>query len=339
LTRLAAVIALPIRTRSLLLRRFVPEDAQRMFELNAEPSTGRWLPSHMYASRQQAEAALRHLIGAYAAPGDPRHGPFVLGIEHLGSGALVGHVGFSPLVDEVEVSYAVAESARRHGLGTEALDAACEWAGRSFDLPGIVAVTAGEIVASRRTLERAGFVHILDDAMRFQGEQQTVSRYRRRFGGTLQGASITAYEPTDAKDIVPMWRESFEHGMRFTDPNSLQSLHDFLLREVVPANTLHVARRHSGIVGFMASTPQSVTQLFVRVECIGQGIGTQLLELAKHHSDGRLWLYAFARNTHACRFYERHGFLEVERESENMYKMEAIRYEWVGQVVRGVREE
>lgn len=331
--------ASPIRTRSLLLRRFVPADAGRILELNAESSTRRWLPSHVYASREDADAALRHLIDACAAPGDPRLGPYVLGIEHLGTGSLIGHVGFSPLEGEVEVSYAIAESARGQGLGAQALDASCAWACRCFGLPGVVAVTASENVASRFTLERAGFVHVLDCAMRFQGLRQVVSRYRRGFDGTPQGAWITAYEPADAKDLVPMWRESFEHGMQFTDPNSLQSLLDFLVREVVPANTLHVAHRHSGIVGFMASTPQSVTQLFVRVECIGQGIGTQLLELAKRRSQGCLWLYAFARNTHACRFYQRHGFREVERESENMYKMEAIRYEWEGQIGRGAPAE
>jgi ribosomal protein S18 acetylase RimI-like enzyme len=84
------------------------------------------------------------------------------------------------------------------------------------------------------------------------------------------------------------------------------------------------------IVVFMASTPQSVVQLFVRVGEHGRGIGTRLLELAKAESQGSLWLYTFARNVAACRFYERHGFRETERErpAENMYRLEAIKYVW-----------
>ena len=39
----------------------------------------------------------------------------------------------------------------------------------------------------------------------------------------------------------------------------------------------------------------------------------------------------FAQNTNARRFYERQGFVEVERESENMWKLEAIKYKWVRQ--------
>ena len=43
--------------------------------------------------------------------------------------------------------------------------------------PGILAITESENAPSRRTLERAAFVHADDTVMRFQGNQQTVSRY------------------------------------------------------------------------------------------------------------------------------------------------------------------
>jgi ribosomal protein S18 acetylase RimI-like enzyme len=139
---------------------------------------------------------------------------------------------------------------------------------------------------------------------------------------------VTPYAPADADELVHMWHASFEHGVGITDPHPVESRHAYLLREVVPAYTLRVARRDGAIVGFMASTPETIAHLYVRVGCIGQGIGRRLLGLAKEASRGSLWLHAFSRNTNACRFYERHGFREVERESANMYEMEAIRYVW-----------
>jgi RimJ/RimL family protein N-acetyltransferase len=168
-----------VETRSLLLRHFVAEDAPRVLELNAEPTTRRWLPSHVYADLEEARATLAFLVGSYAAPGDPRLGPYVLGIELRDTGQLVGHVGFSPLDDDVEVSYAVAESVRGRGFGTEALHHACDWACRTFGLPGVVATTASENLASRRLLDKARFAHVKDELTRFQGAQEAVSRYRR----------------------------------------------------------------------------------------------------------------------------------------------------------------
>lgn len=148
-----------------------------MMELNREPSTRRWLPSHVYADLNAATSRLRYLISCYASPGDPRISPYVLAVEHVASGALLGHVGFSPLGDEVEVSYAIAEDSRGRGYGPEALRYACRWAAENFKLPHIWAITATENAPSRRTLERAAFVHAEDTVMQFQGGQQRVSRY------------------------------------------------------------------------------------------------------------------------------------------------------------------
>jgi RimJ/RimL family protein N-acetyltransferase len=148
-----------------------------MMALNAEPSTRRWLPSHVYADAQEAAERMHYLISCYASPGDPRLGPYVLAVEHTASGVLLGHVGFSPYDGEVETSYAIAEGARGRGHGSEALQCACQWAASWFNLASILALTEAENAPSRRTLQRVGFVHEQDVLMRFQGRQELVSRY------------------------------------------------------------------------------------------------------------------------------------------------------------------
>lgn len=140
---------------------------------------------------------------------------------------------------------------------------------------------------------------------------------------------IDDYRPPDARAIVEMWRASFEHGVGIVDHHPIEDQLAYFLEGVVPGNRVRVARTGDEIVAFMGTTPESVSQLYVRVSRIGQGIGTRLLDIAKAESIGRLWLYTFARNAAARRFYEHHGFRETERESENMWKIEAIRYEWV----------
>ena len=141
--------------------------------------------------------------------------------------------------------------------------------------------------------------------------------------------NITDYEPTHALELVEMWRASFEHGVGIKDPNPIEAQLGFFLGEVVPNSRVRVAVEESEIVAFMASTPESIEHLYVRVKSFGQGIGARLMELAKSESTGSLSLHTFAQNTGARRFYEHHGFVEVERESENMWKLEAINYLWV----------
>jgi len=183
------VHGLPIRTPSLVLRHFVLDDAEPILPLNAEPSTKHWLPSHVYADLPAAKAALAHLISCYSKPGHPRRGPYVLAVERNRTGRLLGHVGFSPLDDEVEVSYAIAESERGQGFGAEALFHGCEWASKVFGLPSFLAVTATANVASRHTLGRASFIHETDEVMHFQGTRRPVSRYIWRAHTGRDGAA------------------------------------------------------------------------------------------------------------------------------------------------------
>ena len=69
-----------------------------------------------------------------------------------------------------------------------------------------------------------------------------------------------------------------------------------------------MARRAGQLVGFVAASPESVAQLYVRVGHHRQGIGSVLLEWFKGQSSGHLWLYALVQNSTAGGYYEKHGF-------------------------------
>lgn len=180
--------SLPLETASLRLRHFVPEDAAPIMVLNAESSTRQWLPSHVYPTIAVAAEKLGFLISCYSMPGNPRLGPYVLAVENKDDGRLLGHVGFSPFENEVEVSYAIAELSRGRGYGTEALVSACNWIVDAFAVPQVLAVTEYANVASRRLLDRASFVLVQESVMMFQGHEQLVSRYLWHRAGCRGGA-------------------------------------------------------------------------------------------------------------------------------------------------------
>lgn len=168
---------IPIDTPSLRLRVFAPDDAAAAHRLSKEPAYRAWLSNQVYADEPEARSALEYLIGQCSDPGDPRHGPYVLAVEHQPDAVLIGHVGFSPLDSEVEIGFSIAEAYQRRGLATEAIVAASRWALEAFDLPRIVALAAASNMSSRSTLLRAGFLHAGDRSMEFQGAVQEVSLY------------------------------------------------------------------------------------------------------------------------------------------------------------------
>lgn len=73
-------------------------------------------------------------------------------------------------------------------------------------------------------------------------------------------------------------------------------------------------------------------QLYVEPGRTGQGIGSSLVAVAKRERPSGLRLWTFASNRGARRFYERHGFAEIERTdgSDNEEGAPDILYAWKG---------
>ena len=172
-----AIDQLPIETRSLLIRHFVLEDAAAVLILGNERTYRAWLPSQVYRDHAQVFSVLESFMSHYLDPGHPLLGPYVLAIERRTDGALLGHVGFSPLDGDVEIGFSIAENHQRQGFATEAIVAETRWAFQAFELDRIIGVTSAANVASRRALARARFAHQGDRVMMFQGTEQDVSVY------------------------------------------------------------------------------------------------------------------------------------------------------------------
>lgn len=91
---------------------------------------------------------------------------------------LVGAGGFKGAPDAdgvVEVGYSMLISFREQGLATEAVDALLDWAYADTEVRRVIAHTLPHLVASRRVLEKTGFVETgkIEDA----GEEQPVIAY------------------------------------------------------------------------------------------------------------------------------------------------------------------
>ena len=146
---------------------------------------------------------------------------------------------------------------------------------------------------------------------------------------------LVDYAPQWQDELVRMWRASFEFGVGITDPHPLSEQVAYFNAEVLPKNTLRLAVAQAHLVGFVAASRESVAQLYVRVGCHRQGVGSRLLDWAKAQSSGSLWLYTFARNRVAQAFYEHHGFVEVARGFEQSWGLDDIKYQWSAQGPHG----
>jgi GNAT superfamily N-acetyltransferase len=113
-------------------------------------------------------------------------------------------------------------------------------------------------------------------------------------------------------------------------PYSDESVRRYVRDIFVGKTEAWVAIDGDAVVAIMSLKPGWVEQLYVATDRQGEGIGRQLLDLAKEHSDGQLELWTFQVNARARRFYERNGFTiaEMTDGAANQEKEPDIRYLW-----------
>ncbi len=98
-----------------------------------------------------------------------------------------------------------------------------------------------------------------------------------------------------------------------------------------------VAEQDGELLGYALFTPGWLDHLFLRPDVTGQGIGTLLLDLVKSLRSSGFALWVFESNIGARRFYERHGFVVLERTdgSGNEEKSPDIKMAWPGDAPLG----
>jgi GNAT superfamily N-acetyltransferase len=107
--------------------------------------------------------------------------------------------------------------------------------------------------------------------------------------------------------------------------------------EVIGHRDVTVAELDGTIVGWMVLDGEHggrgwIDQLYLDPAWLGRGLGDSFVEVAKQRHPGGLQLWTFQVNEPAQRFYERHGFVAVERTSGagNEERTPDVRFEWLG---------
>ena len=145
-----------------------------------------------------------------------------------------------------------------------------------------------------------------------------------------QPVKIIEYDEKYALETVKMWRASLEKALGVEDRHSWEEQMNYLKAIMKEYRGYLAIEKHSDkVVGMMAVGGSELDQLYIHVDYQGMGIGTQLLNLAKELSPGKLQLFTFEVNKKAQRFYEKHGFTVIRRGMESHSGMADIRYEWV----------
>lgn len=121
-------------------------------------------------------------------------------------------------------------------------------------------------------------------------------------------------EDSDARPAADVWLRSFAAALPTVRcAHDEAEVHDWFARVLVPRYETWVAVTGNSVVGLMVLNGQELKQLYLDPAWRGQRLGDRFMALAKEQQPDGLTLWTFQVNTSAHRFYERHGFIAVER--------------------------
>ena len=150
-------------------------------------------------------------------------------------------------------------------------------------------------------------------------------------GSTPDEVVIRRATASDAAPAAEVWLRSFDAALPgvqrvHTDDEVRSWIRDVL----VPTRETWVADAAGTVVGLMVLGPGEIDQLYLDPDWRGRGLGDRFVALAQELFPSGLSLWCFQVNEAASRFYERHGFVAVERGdgSRNAEGEPDVRYTW-----------
>jgi len=127
-----------VRTERLVLRRFTPDDADRLVELDSDPEVMRYL-----GAPPPRTAYLEDLPGRFVA-------------FEAATGAFVGWFALKPTPRGLELGYRLKRAYWGQGYATEGSQALVDRAFTKYDIERVYAETMAVNVRSRRVMEKVG---------------------------------------------------------------------------------------------------------------------------------------------------------------------------------------
>ena len=150
-------------TERLAARRFVPEDAARLYAIHLDGEVAHWFPNERYADEAEAAEAVDFFAGCV----DAGKLPWVLAVTLKATGELIGDAGVSGVENrpgEVEIGYVIAREHRGKGLGAELAEGMTAFAVRALGVRTLFGRVMRGNDASVRVLEKCGYRFVAEEA-------------------------------------------------------------------------------------------------------------------------------------------------------------------------------
>ena len=163
-----------IETERLIITEFTPDMAQAVHENSLDEDTRRFVPDEVFETVEDAAETIDFLMTQYGGCDGPLVYPVLLKDK-----TNIGYVQAVPLDDNTrEIGYHIGSRYTNHGYATEAVKGFLPVVMNRIGIASIAGICHSNNIASKKVMEKCGFVLEYQGIGDYQGEQREICRYR-----------------------------------------------------------------------------------------------------------------------------------------------------------------
>jgi len=161
-----------IETERLVVTEFDLSMAESVHKNSLDEDTRRFVPDEVFETVEDAKETIAFLMTVY----ELGEGPLVYPVL-LKDGRNIGYVQLVPIEEGYEVGYHIGKEYTNKGYATEALKAfLCEIMPKK-ELVKVYGICVSENLASKKVLEKSGFIKEYEGVGEYQGESRQIAKY------------------------------------------------------------------------------------------------------------------------------------------------------------------
>lgn len=158
-------------TERLIITEFTGDMARDVHENSLDEDTRRFVPDEVFETEEEARTAIRELMKQYGRT----DGPLVYPVFTKNGNLDIGYVQLVPTENgRWEIGYHIAKKYTAKGYATEAVRAFLALMAERVGAKEVDGICVAENAASRRVLDKCGFVPVYEGRGNYQGEQREI---------------------------------------------------------------------------------------------------------------------------------------------------------------------
>lgn len=161
-----------IETERLTIAEFTLDMAEDVHQNSLDEDNRRFVPDEVFETIEEAWETVEFLMSRYGG----EEGPFVYPVL-LKDRTNIGYVQLVPVEDGWEIGYHIAKKHTGKGYAAEAVKAFLPVMMKEHRLNRIIGICVAENYASRRVMEKCGFVKQYEGIGPYQGKNINICRY------------------------------------------------------------------------------------------------------------------------------------------------------------------